>query len=190
VTRELAEEIKLARVAGALVVRLYDKSPAAEAGLQAGDVIVAVDGRDVDDARSVHYRLTTRGIGNRAQLDIVRGGRRTKVEVTLRTAPTAGLDARDLAGAHPFDGARVANIVPGTAEDLGVEDEEGVVLVSVRARSTAARLGFMAGDVVVQVGRNRITSVAQLDSVLKQRQRGWLIVVRRGNRLLQLQLGG
>jgi Do/DeqQ family serine protease len=190
VTRELAEEIKLARVAGALVVRLYDKSPAAEAGLQAGDVIVAVDGRDVDDARSVHYRLTTRGIGNRAQLDIVRGGRRTKVEVTLRTAPTAGLDARDLAGAHPFDGARVANIVPGTAEDLGVEDEEGVVLVSVRVRSTAARLGFMAGDVVVQVGRNRITSVAQLDSVLKQRQRGWLIVVRRGNRLLQLQLGG
>ena len=156
----------------------------------AGDVIVAVDGRDVDDARAVHYRLTTLGIGNRAQIDIVRRGRRTKVEVALRAAPTAGLDARDLTGAHPFDGAKVANILPGTAEDLGVEDEEGVVLLSVRARSTAARLGFQAGDVVVQVGRERITSVAQLEGVLRQRQRGWLVIVRRGGRILQLQLAG
>jgi Do/DeqQ family serine protease len=190
VTRALAEELKLARVAGAVVVRLYDKGPAAEAGLQAGDVIVAVDGRDVDDARAVHYRLTTRGIGNRTQLDVVRRGRHTKVELVLRAPPTAGLDARDLAGAHPFDGARAANILPGMAEDLGVDDEEGVVLVSVRPRSTAARLGFQAGDVVVQVGRERIASVAQLESVLRQRQRGWLVVVRRGNRLLQLQLAG
>ena len=217
VTRELADELKLSRVAGALVMRLYDKSPAAEAGLMAGDVIVAVDGREVDDARSVHYRLTTRGIGNRAELDIVRKGRRAKVEVVLRAAPTAGLDARDLAGAHPFDGARAANILPGTAEQLGVEDEEGVVLVSVRARSTAARLGFQAGDVVVQVGRERVASVAQLEGVLRKRQRGWLVscarrrscscswrgsrrhsplsgdhraIVRRGNRLLQLRLAG
>jgi serine protease DegQ len=84
----------------------------------------------------------------------------------------------------------VASILPGTAEDLGVEDEEGVVLLSVRARSTAARLGFQAGDVVVQVGRERITSVAQLEGVLRQRQRGWLVIVRRGGRILQLQLAG
>ena len=190
VTRELAEELKLPRVAGAVVVRLYDKSPAAEAGLMAGDVIVAVDGKDVDDARSVHYRLTTRGIGNRAQLDIVRRGRRTQVEVVLRAATPAGIDARDLTGTHPFDGARVANILPGTAEELGVEDEEGVALVSVRARSTASRLGFQPGDVVVQVGRERITSVTQLEGILRQRQRSWFVVVRRGNRLLQLQWAG
>ena len=132
VTRELAEQLKLGRVAGALVVRLYDKSPAAEAGLQAGDVIVGVDGHEVDDERAVDYRLTTRGIGNRAQLDIVRDGRRTKVEVALRAAPTAGHDVRDLSGAHPFDGARVANMLPSIADELGVEDQEGVVVVSVR----------------------------------------------------------
>jgi Do/DeqQ family serine protease len=190
VTRELAEEFKLARVAGAVVVRLYEKGPAAEAGLQAGDVIVAVDGYDVDDARGVHYRLTTRGIGNRAQLQIVRRGRAAKVELALRVAPSAALDARELSGAHPFDGARVANILPATAEELGLEEEEGVVLLSVRSRSTAARLGFRAGDVVMQVGRERITSVTQLESALRQRQRGWLVVVKRGNRVLQLQYSG
>ena len=190
VTRELAEQLKLGRVAGALVARLQDKGPAAEAGLQAGDVIVGVDGHEVDDARAVHYRLTTRGIGNRAQLDVIRKGRPTRVELALRAPPTGAQDARDLAGAHPFDGARVANILPGTAEELGLEAEEGVVVIAVKPRSTAARLGFQPGDVILQVGRERIGSVAELESALRQRQRGWLVVVKRGNQVLQLQMAG
>jgi Do/DeqQ family serine protease len=190
VTRELADELKLGRVAGAVITRLKDKSPAAEAGLQAGDVIVAVDGHDVDDARAVLYRLMTRGIGNRARVEVVRKGRRTSVELALRAAPAGLVDARDLAGTHPFDGARVANILPGTAEELGIDAEEGVVILSVRPRSTAARLGFRQGDVIMQVGRERITSVAQLDRVLNQHQRGWLVVLKRGDQVLQLQLAG
>ena len=75
VTREIAEALGLTRVAGALVTRLYDNGPAAEAGLQAGDVIVGVDGHEVADARSVLYRLTTRGIGQRAgSRSCARGG--------------------------------------------------------------------------------------------------------------------
>ena len=136
VTREMAEAMGLARVAGAIVARLYDKSPAAEAGMQAGDVIVAVDGHEVADARAVQYRLTTRGVGNRCRLDIVRKGRQLAVDVVLRAAPQAGKDdVRNLSGAHPFDGARVANILPGTADELGIEDQEGVVILQVRPNS-------------------------------------------------------
>ena len=191
VNRELAEALGLQRVAGALVVRLYDRSPAVDAGLQAGDVIVAVDGHDVDDARAVLYRLTTRGIGNRARVDVVRKGRRATVDVALRSAPAPGRDdVRNLSGAHPFDGARAANILPAVADELGLEDEEGVVLLSVRPNSTAARLGFQAGDVVVQVGQDRITTVVQLEGALRERQRSWLMLVRRGNQVLRLQVAG
>ena len=96
---------------------------------------------------------------------------------------------RDLSGAHPFDGASVSNIVPGAADDLGVEVQQGVVLLAVRPNSTAARLGFRTGDVVVQVGRDRIANVSQLEGVLQVRQRSWLVLVRRGNQVLRLQLG-
>jgi Do/DeqQ family serine protease len=192
VTRELAEQLKLGRVAGALVARVYDKSPAAEAGLVAGDVIVAVDGHEVDDEKGVDYRLTTRGIGNRAQLDLVRDRRRMRVEVALRAAPRAGRDdVRDLSGAHPFDGTRVANLVPSIADELGITDQDnGVVVLGVRQGSTAARLGFQSGDVIVQVGRANIDTVADLEAAVRERQRVWQVVFKRGGRVLRLQATG
>jgi Do/DeqQ family serine protease len=191
VTRDIADGLKLDRVAGAIVARLYAKGAAADAGLQAGDVIVAVDGHEVADPRSVQYRLTTRGIGNRAKLDVVRKGRRLVLEVAVQTAPPAGKDdVRNLVGPHPFDGARVANILPGMADELGIEDEEGVVVLSVRADSTAARLGFRQGDVIAQVGREKVVTVNTLEGLLKQRQRLWQVVVKRGDQVLQLQVPG
>jgi Do/DeqQ family serine protease len=192
VTRELSDQLKLGRVAGALVARVYDKSPAAEAGLQVGDVIVGVDGHEVDDEKAVDYRLTTRGIGNRARLDLVREGRRASVEVLLKAAPSTGRDdVRDVTGANPFEGARVANLGPSLADELGIADQDtGVVVVGVRQGSTAARLGLRAGDVIVQVGRANIDTVGDLEAAVRERQRVWQVVFKRGSQTLRLQVSG
>jgi Do/DeqQ family serine protease len=190
-TREMAEALGIARVAGAIVTRLYDASPAAQAGLQVGDVIVAVDGYEVVDARAILYRLTTRGVGNRCRLDIVRKGQQLSLEVALRAAPQAGKDdVRNLSGTHPLDGARVGNILPAVADELGLEDQEGVVILQVRPDSKAARIGFQPGDVIQQVGRKKIDTVAELEAVLKERQQVWLVLLRRGNQSVRLQLAG
>jgi Do/DeqQ family serine protease len=176
VTRELGEALALDRVA---------------AGLQSGDVIVAVDGYEIADPRGVYYRLTTRGIGNKCSLDVVRKGRKMTVALPVRAPPKAGRDdVRNLSGAHPFDGARVANILPGTAAELGVEEEDGVVILSVQPASRSARLGFRTGDIIVQVGREKIDTIGDLETQLKERPRVWQVVVKRGNQLLQLQLSG
>jgi S1-C subfamily serine protease len=87
-----------------------------------------------------------------------------------------------------LEGVRVATIEPGIADDLGLEEQQGVVLISVRQQSTAAKLGFQPGDVVLQVGRDRIGSVRHLELALKGYQRGDLVLVRRGTRVLRLQL--
>jgi Do/DeqQ family serine protease len=191
VTRELGEALALDRVAGALVVKVYEHSAAAEAGLQSGDVIVAVDGYEIADPRALYYRLTTRGIGNQCNLEVVRKGRKMTVGLSVRAPPKAGRDdVRNLSGAHPFDGARVANILPGTAAELGVDAEDGVVILSVQPASRSARLGFRTGDVIVEVGRAKIDSIGELEAKLKERPRVWQVVVKRGNQLLQLQLSG
>ncbi len=181
----------LSRVAGALVTRVYDKGPAAEAGLEVGDVIIGIDGIDVADARGVYYRLTVHGIGNRSRLDVLRKGRQVAVNVALRPAPeTSRDDVRNLSGQHPFDGARVANLVPSIADELNIEDQDGVVIVSVRNASTAANIGFRLGDLIVQVGNEKVENVGQLERAVRDRRRVWQVAVKRGDQLLQLQIGG
>lgn len=190
VTREIAEGLGLDRVTGAMIQRLNTGGPAANAGLNAGDVIVAVDGFDVTDPRSVYYRLTTKGVGNTSKLNIIRRGKPTTIDLPLAAPPAPGRDdVKNMAGNHPFDGARVSNILPGVADELGLHDE-GVVIVSVRPGSVAARLGFQRGDVVVNVNGNDIPTVRDLDTLVKQRQRLWRLAIKRDDQILSLQVQG
>lgn len=191
VTREMAEAMGLTRVAGALVVRVTDRSPAAEAGLEVGDVILGVDGHEAVDARALLYRLTTHGLGGSARLEVFRKGRKTTVDIALRAAPPAGKDdVRNLSGVHPFDGARVANILPAVVDELNLAEQEGVVILSVRPNSRAARIGFQPGDVIQQLGRSKVETVSDLESLVKERQQVWLVVLKRGNQTVRLQLAG
>jgi S1-C subfamily serine protease len=192
VTREYAEGLGLDRVAGAVVTRLSDGGPAATAGLAAGDVIVKVDGFEVTDARSVAYRLATRGVGHEAHVEVIRKGKPVMVTLALQAAPNPGRDdVTVLVGNHPFDGARVANIGAGVADDLNLDETEGVVVLGVKEGSVAAWLGFQTGDVIIQVGQARIKQLRDLDMALKGgRQRLWQVAVKRGERILQLQVPG
>jgi Do/DeqQ family serine protease len=191
VTRELAEGLGLDRVAGAVVARVSDSGPAAKAGLSAGDVIVHIDGFEVADARSAQYRLTTRGIGSTVKVDVLRKGKPHTVELALMAAPAPSKDdVRNLAGQHPLDGARVSNIVPGVADELGIDEAEGVVVLSVRRSSTAARYGFLPGDIIVQIGQEQVATVTDLERLLSARQRMWLVAVRRGDKVFNLQVPG
>jgi serine protease Do len=97
---------------------------------------------------------------------------------------------RDLAGAHPFSGAQVANIGPAIADELGLDAEGGVVVLATKKGSVAANLGLQRGDIIVQIGARRIDSVAELEQLLQTRQRLWQVAVRRGNQLLKIQVPG
>ena len=191
VTREYAEGLGLTRVAGAVITRVSGKGPAATAGLQAGDVITSVDGVEVTDARSVFYRLTTKGVGQTAKLSVTRKGKPVEVQMALLAAPQAGKDdVRNLSGNHPLDGVRVSNILPGLADEMNLDTPGGVVIVSVRNGSAAQKLSFRPGDIVVSVNGSDIATVAELESAVATRQRVWQMAVKRGGRVLQLQVPG
>jgi Do/DeqQ family serine protease len=191
VTREMAANLKLDRVSGAIIVRLTGNSPAAKAGLQLSDVIVGVDGFEVGDSHSVLYRLTTRGIGNNSRLDIIREGRHINVDVPLLPAPKPGKDdVRNLSGNHPFDGARVSNILPSVADELNLDETDGVVIVAVRSGGVASRLDFQPGDIIVQINNDKITDVIALDELTRTPQRMWSVTIKRGGRLMKLQMSG
>jgi Do/DeqQ family serine protease len=191
VTCEIAEGLGLERITGAVVTRVSDSSPAADAGLQPGDVILRVDGFEATDGRSVWYRLTTRGIGATAKLDLVRKGRPVSLALPLKAAPKPGRDdIRNLSGRHPLDGARVVTLLPGVADEMGIDETRGVAIVSVREGSIAARLGFQPGDVIVKVQDQGISTAGDLEQAVRGTQRVWGLAVKRADQLLQLQIPG
>ena len=190
-TREMAEGLGLERVTGAVVTRLSDKGPAAKGGMQPGDVITRVDGVEASDPRGVFYRMMTKGVGQSVRFTVLRKGKPIDLEVALLAPPKGGKDdIRNLSGPHPLDGARVSNILPGLADELGIDDAEGVVILSVRGGSVSQSLGFRPGDIVVEVSGARVSTVADLEAALQGRKRLWQIAVKRGERVLQLQVPG
>ena len=191
VTREIAEGLGLDRITGAVVTRISAGGPAAKAGLQPGDVIMRVDGVEATDPRAVFYRLTTKGVGQTARLSVMRKGRPVDADMALLAPPKGGKDdVRNLSGPHPLDGARVSNILPALADEMGLDETEGVVILSVRNGSVAQSLGFKKGDIIVEIGEEKIAGVDDLEQAVSARKRLWQVSVKRGNRLLQLQVPG
>jgi S1-C subfamily serine protease len=193
VTPDIAESLGLATPSGALVAKIHARGPAARAGLRAGDVVVSVDDKPVQNPQAFQYRFVTKGIGGVAELGVLRKGQRVKTTITL-VAPVEDppRDARDLQGRHPLTGCKVANLSPAVAQELGMEDDsrEGVVVLEVKDKTPAARFGVRRGDVIVGINDEKVKSVEQLVGALQVADGGWRLSVERGGKVYTLSIQG
>jgi Do/DeqQ family serine protease len=191
VTSEIADSLNLKRPSGALVATVSPRSPAARAGLKTGDVIVAIDGQIIDDPNAFDYRFTTKPLGHTAQLGVLRGGRETRLNVALETAPETPREEIVIRSRSPFQGVRVANLSPALAEELRLDTSaEGVAIVEVADNSLARNFGFQRGDRILTVNNDRITRTRDLERIAGQQNRLWRITIERGGKQLSVVLGG
>jgi Do/DeqQ family serine protease len=190
-TPELSRAFNLQRPSGVVVTTVTEKSPAARAGLKAGDVIVSVGGQAIDDPNAFDYRFTTNPLGGKVELGIVRSGKASKVSVALETAPETPRDEIVLEGRSPFAGAKIANLSPGLADELRLDSStEGVVVVDVGDGSVAQSLGFQRGDVVAAVNGSKIGKTGDLERLTKAGARLWRITIQRGGQQISAVFGG
>ena len=190
VTAEIAESMGLKRLIGALVANVTPQSPAAKAGLRAGDVIVAIDGQPVDDPSTFNYRFATKPIGGRAQVGYERKGQGLVAAVALEIAPDTSADEIVIRSRSPFAGVKVANLSPALADELRVDAAaDGAVIVDV-GEGAAKQLGFQRGDLVLSVNGERVTSASDLERLTKEASRVWRITISRGGQQISVMLGG
>jgi Do/DeqQ family serine protease len=190
-TPELSREFDLKRPVGSVVTSVLAGSPAARAGLRAGDVIVEVDGQAVDDPNAFNYRFTTHPLGGSVQLGVVRGGREIKVPVALEIAPETPRDELTIQSRSPFLGAKVANLSPALADELQLDaSAEGVVVLDVADGTLAQSVGIQRGDIVVAVNNQKIAKTGDLDRVVKAGSRLWRVTLMRGGQQISAVFGG
>lgn len=193
VTPDIADSIGLDRPRGALVVRVFEGSPAAMSGLEVGDVVLAVDGRSIGGPAALNYRLALARLGDVSQLDVQRRGRTRVVELELRAPPTLEeIGAVTIRGRSPLSGATVADLSPalaGTLPDLP-ETDAGVAIVSVEKGTPAERLGLRTGDVIVSLDERLARSAEELAERALERRSRRLLVIDRGGRISRLVVRG
>jgi Do/DeqQ family serine protease len=188
VTPDIADSIGLKRPAGVLVNEVHKGSPAQEAGLKPGDVILKIDGRGIDDAESLRYRIATKPLNTTATLTVFRQGHQFNLPVALTPPPeTPPRETTKLGGDFPLGGAVVANLSPAVAEELGLNSFlTGVVVTHVAPNSPAARLGVKPGDVIAKVNGTDMKSVEDLRAIIRRQPTTWRLSFRRGDRVLNV----
>lgn len=177
-TAALAKGLGAPDTNGALVASVLPDSPALTAGLKPGDVIVEYDGRPVAAADSLPEVVAETPVGREVPLTVLRDGRR--IHLTARIAQLAESEAAHAAGTPDKAslGLAVAPLTPGTARDLGVAGVRGVLVRGVEEGSRAAEAGIRPGDVIVEVDRHAVATVAELERDLEVHRAGTPILLR------------
>jgi Do/DeqQ family serine protease len=191
VTPEIAETLGLRRPTGALVANVTSASPAARAGLKLSDLVVAIDGQPIDDPNAFDYRFATRPLGGTADIEVQRAGKPVKLTVPLEAAPDSGRNEIALTTRSPFQGAKVANVIPAVADEFHLDtDTEGVVVTDIADDSTAASVGFQKGDIILSVNSQKIARTGDLEKATRDSSRLWRIKLVRGGQQISVTLGG
>jgi Do/DeqQ family serine protease len=192
VDARLAPALGLERPQGVLVNQVHPRGPAARAGLQRGDVILAIGGREVPDARTLDFRLAIGEVGGSTELQVRRNGTVFSVELPLETPPyEPAPEVSNLEGRHALAGATVANLSPGLNRDLGVDlFEAGVIVLEVDRATPAAQLRLRQGDLIRIVADEPIEEVAELKAILREHPLPWRLELERAGQRLAVVIGG
>jgi serine protease Do/serine protease DegQ len=175
-TPDIAESMDLGNVQGALVSQVADDSAAATAGLKAGDVVTAINGKAVKDAAGLRNSIGLLSVGDKVDIALLRDGKPRRV--------TAVIGERDATAE-----ARAAGLHNGL-EGATLEDApggEGVLIRAVAEGSPAAQRGLRANDLILGVGRTRVANLDEFTDATRDAA-AFVLQIRRGNAMLVIPI--
>lgn len=172
-SQELADALGISRTRGAWISEILPDGAAAAAGVQAGDVIIRLNGRDIHSFPELAAKVGTMGAGREITLGILRDGEELELETKLLERE----ESEALATHTALEGAELAN-----------SDNQGVVITSITDNTPAQRLGLQQNDVIIAVNRQRVASLTDLQQILDSAQGVIALHIRRGNATLYLVL--
>lgn len=186
VDAQMAEALGMDRPIGIVLDELHPESPFGKAGLAPGDVIVQLDGADVNSPQEIMFRLAVAGIGKRVSVTYIRGGEAQSTEVALIEAPRAEAREQVAITQGGLAGLTVAQIDPALMAEMGLPlSAEGVAITAIEGRLQLS--GMAVGDIVLGINGQSITSPADVAAVAASGGRSWAVDLLRGGQPVRLR---
>lgn len=166
VTADIADSLGLKKAEGALVAEPQANGPAAKAGIQSGDVITAVNGEPVKDARELARTIGALAPGNAVKINVLSKGQDKVIDLTLGQLPNtveAKADTdKDKGGATKGTDVPKLGLTLAPANSVAGAGKDGVVVTEVDPKSAAAERGFKEGDVILEVAGKSVTNAGDV----------------------------
>lgn len=173
-TPELAKAFNSNARQGAVVSQVEEQSPAEAAGIQVGDVIVAVNGKEVDGASELRNAIGLLRAGTKVKLSLLRDGRRKDFTVRIEEPKK-----------KKFKGNLLSNKLGG-ATFSNTPDGQGVLITEIEPGSPASRAGLMEGDIILSVNRQAVRSVEEMQAAVSGDPQAIILNILRNGRGLFL----
>ena len=170
ITPEIAEAMELESSQGVLIADVIKGSPAAEAGVRQGDVVVSINGKEVNDPSALQFLVSEIPPGTRVPVTVIRDGGRKTVTVTIGDLSEAEIprDTYLVEDNRFLEGARVADLSPPLRDSLEVPNNvDGVVVAGVERNSPASSTGLRPGDVIVAINGRKIAGLSEFKQLLQ-----------------------
>jgi serine protease Do len=184
-TPELAEYYRIEGREGVLIAQVFKDDPADKAGLQANDVVTAIDGRAVATGRELSQVIANTKVGKKTDITFVRDGKERTVAVRLtKRDDDKRLAAKPVGDAQDELGLRVQSITPELARQFGFDAAENGVLVGrVKAGSKADEAGVQTGDIIKEINRQTVNELADYEKLTKKglKEEGIAMLIKRRN---------
>jgi len=182
-TTELAKKFGVTEGEGVLVNEVFEKDPAALAGIKPGDVIVRIDGIVVDSPNKLSRLIATLAPGATSKIEVVRDLTRLTLEIPLtERRDVASITSISPASPQPKVEAKlgfdVQDLTTNLADKFKLRDVRGVLISKVEPNSLAQAEGLREGDLIREVNRTEVNSVAEFQAALTHRKWGDSILLR------------
>ncbi|CAK4069396.1 DegQ family serine endoprotease [Vibrio sp. MarTm2] len=177
ITSELAEALGYESSKGAFVSQVVADSAADKAGLEAGDVIVSINGKSITSFSELRAKVATLGAGKTIELGVIRDGKEKTFEVTLGEMQNAKAPAEKLH--EGLSGAQLSNTNASDAV-------QGVKVTAVEKGSSADAYKLEEGDIIIGVNRKRVKNLAQFRKIVEKQPGVLALNIQRGDRTLYL----
>ena len=167
---ELAEYFGVKDKYGVLVVDVAPGDPADQAGIQANDIIVKVNGKKVTSSRDLTNLAANLGVGDASQVTIVRNGQSKTLEVQIGKRPTkqASVSESRQKTKEGSYGFKVTDLTPEMARRLNLEKSSGVIVVGVAPQSKADVAGIQQGDLIMEINHQTVADVKDFKNLIDQ----------------------
>lgn len=178
-TAELAKKFGVSEGEGVLVNEVFEKDPAAVAGIRPGDVIVRIDGALVDSPSKLSRLIGALTPGANAKIDVIRDLKHVTLSILLtERREAAAASTAPPARAEVKLGVDVQELTPSLAERFKLRETKGVVIMRIEPNSLAQAEGLREGDLIKEVNRSETSTVADYSAAISKSRRGDTILLR------------